>query len=47
MSGEKERVWVFAIFLAALLVFAIAYRPVNAISRPADQNLSAVVPAPR
>lgn len=45
MSAEKERVWVFAIFLAALLVFAIVYRPMDAISRPSDQNVSSVMPA--
>lgn len=44
MSAEKERMWVFAIFLAALLVFAIAYHPVNAMSRPADQGGPSVMP---
>ena len=44
MSAEKERVCVFAIFLAALLFFAIVYRPVNAISRPADQAAPSVLP---
>jgi len=47
MSTEKERVCVFAIFLAALLVFAIAYHPVNAVSRPADQAARSVVPVGR
>lgn len=45
MSAEKERVYIFAIFLAALLIFAIAYHPVNAISRPADQVVPSVMPA--
>jgi cytochrome c peroxidase len=44
MSTEKERVWVFAIFLAALLVFAIVYHPVNAVSSPADQVAPPVMP---
>jgi hypothetical protein len=47
MRAEKARVCVFAIFLAALLIFAIVYRPVNAISRPADQNFSSSTPTPR
>ena len=47
MSAEKERVWVFAIFLAALLIFAVVYRPVNAISRPADQSPTPVIPVGR
>lgn len=44
MSAENERVCVFAIFLAALLVFAIAYHPVNAVRRPADQAAASVIP---
>jgi cytochrome c peroxidase len=44
MSAEKERVCVFGIFLAALLVFAIAYHPVNAVSLPADQGAPSVMP---
>lgn len=44
MSAEKERVCVFAIFLGALLGFAIAYHPVNAVSRPADQAVPSVMP---
>ena len=44
MSAEKERVCVFAIFLAALLIFAIIYQPVNAVSHPADQVAPSVMP---
>jgi hypothetical protein len=44
MDSEKQRALVFAIFLAALLVFAIAYHPVNAMSRAADQAAPSVMP---
>lgn len=44
MSAEKERVCVFAVFLAALLIFAIIYQPVNAVSHPADQVAPSVMP---
>lgn len=44
MSAEKERVCVFAVFLVALLVFAFAYQPVNAVSRPVDQVVPPVMP---
>jgi hypothetical protein len=44
MSAEKERVCVFAIFLAALLIFAIVYHPVSAVSHPADPVAPPVMP---
>lgn len=40
MSADKERVWVFAIFLVALLIFAFVYHPVNAVSHPVDHAVS-------
>src|ERR1700758_1187667 len=45
MRAEKERVCVFGIFLAALLVFAVVDRPMNAMSRTADPKISSVMPA--
>lgn len=37
-SSEKVRVFVFSLFLFALMVFAVAYRPIDAVSHPADQT---------
>ncbi len=44
MSSEKARVLVFSVFFILLVLFAIIYRPIDALSHPADQN-SAVMPA--
>jgi hypothetical protein len=38
MSSGKIRVLVFAVFLALLLVFAVAYEPTNAASQPVNQG---------
>lgn len=38
MTSGKIRVLVFAVFLALLLVFAVAYEPTNAASQPANQG---------
>ena len=38
--SEKVRVLVFSLFLSALIVFALAYRPTSAVSlsHPSDQT---------
>ena len=41
-SSEKTRLFVFSLFFAILIVFAIAYHPVNAFSRPRDQGKAVV-----
>lgn len=38
MGAGKTRVLVFAVFLALLLIFAVAYQPTRAATWPADQN---------
>jgi len=43
-SSQKIRLLVFSLFFVALIVFAILYSPVNAVSRPADKENSDVVP---
>jgi hypothetical protein len=43
MTSGKIRVLVFAVFLALLLVFAVAYEPTNAASQPANQDNTADV----
>jgi hypothetical protein len=43
MTSGKIRVLVFAVFLALLLVFAVAYEPTNAASQPANQGNTADV----
>lgn len=43
MSSEKFRVIILLAFFLALIGFAIAYSPTNALSRPADQR-AAVLP---
>src|SRR5579863_3557576 len=35
-SSQRTRLLVFAYFFVALIIFAIFYRPVDAMSRPAD-----------
>lgn len=43
-SAEKVRLLVFALFFVVLIVFAILYHPVNAVSRPAEHG-NAVLPS--
>jgi len=43
-SSEKTRIFVFFLFFLALIVFAVLYRPTEAMSRPADQGNAAVLP---
>jgi hypothetical protein len=38
MSSEKIRVLVFSLFLIALMVFGLAYRPTDAVSQPTSQG---------
>lgn len=42
MGSDKARVLILLIFFVALIVFAIVYRPTNAMSHPADHSHSAV-----
>ncbi len=42
MKSDRVRLLVFSLFLAVLIVFAIAYSPPNAFSRPANQGNAAV-----
>lgn len=42
VSSEKLRVVVFGLFIVVLIAFAALYRPVNALSRPADQAIMPV-----
>jgi len=44
-SSQRRRVLVFAVFLAALILFALLYRPADAASRPVDNHAVASVPA--
>jgi hypothetical protein len=44
-SSGKIRVLVFTIFFIALIIFAVVYRPTNALSRPANQGTSTEAPA--
>ena len=37
-SSQKIRLLVFSLFFVGLIVFAILYSPVNAVSRPAEQK---------
>jgi len=37
MKSEKTRILVFSLFFLALIVFAIVYRPTNAMSDPSNQ----------
>lgn len=41
MRSGKIRVLMFALFLLLLLVFAVAYEPTNAASKPANQGNTA------
>ena len=43
-STEKVRLLVFSIFLAVLVVFAMVYQPVDAVSRPANRGNAAALP---
>ena len=43
-STEKVRLLVFSLFLAVLIVFAMVYQPVDAISHPSHPGNTAVVP---
>jgi cytochrome c peroxidase len=42
--SEKVRLLVFSFFFVALIVFAVLYSPVNAVSRPADKEIAAPMP---
>ena len=44
-STEKVRLLVFSVFLAVLIVFAMIYQPVNAVSHPAHPGNAATMPA--
>jgi|1186.fasta_scaffold21854_2 cytochrome c peroxidase len=46
MNSEKVRVLIFSLFFVALLLFAILYQPINAVSGTPDQR-TAVMPAGR
>jgi hypothetical protein len=37
-SSQRNRLLVFSLFLILLVIFAILYRPVDAMSRPATPN---------
>jgi len=39
-SSEKNRIVVLSVFIVALIVFAFLYRPVDAVSRPAQSNIA-------
>jgi hypothetical protein len=43
-SSGRIRLLVFSLFFVALIAFAILYSPTNALSRPAQQGDSAVMP---
>jgi len=38
MSSEKIRVLVFSLFLIALIIFGMAYRPTDALSQPTGNS---------
>ena len=40
-SSEKNRLCVFLLFIILLIVFAVLYRPTDALSRPADRTTPA------
>ena len=42
MGSEKTRILVFLGFFLALIVFAVLYRPTDALSHPADQAVTTV-----
>ena len=42
-SSQKIRLLVFSLFFIALLVFAILYSPVNAVSRPANKESGVLI----
>ncbi len=42
--SEKVRLLVFSLFFVALIVVAILYSPVNAISLPADKEIATLMP---
>jgi len=44
-STERIRLLVFSLFLAVLVVFAMVYQPVNAVSHPAHTGNAAGMPA--
>lgn len=44
-SSGKIRLLVFSVFMVALIVFGMAYKPVAAVSHPADQGNSSVMPS--
>jgi len=46
-SAEKVRLLVFSLFFVVLLIFAVLYKPTEAISRPADKGNSQVMPTGR
>ena len=37
-STQRVRLIVFSVFFLGLIVFAVLYRPVDAFSRPVQQN---------
>jgi cytochrome c peroxidase len=43
-SSQKIRLLVFSLFFIGLIVFAILYSPVNAVSRPADKERGSLMP---
>jgi cytochrome c peroxidase len=43
-SSEKVRLLMFSLFMVALLAFGMIYKPIDAVSRPADQGNSPVMP---
>ena len=40
-SSQRTRLIIFSAFLVLLIVFAALYRPVDAMRRPAPQNVMA------
>lgn len=45
MRSEKVRLLVLSVFLVALIVFAVVYQPVDAMSHPSHSGSVTVVPA--
>ena len=39
-SSEKNRIVVLSVFILALIVFGLLYRPVDAVSRPAQSKVA-------
>jgi hypothetical protein len=46
MSSEKIRLLVLSVFLMALIIFALAYRPADASGHPAGEHKAADVVRP-